>query len=74
MNQELFHEVYENATNVFRVYKSKKKGQQITCKDSLAYWIAYMAYNKGETQGRLDGFDMGHKHALNGTEVKMDYD
>jgi hypothetical protein len=64
MNDELYHEIYEEAAKLFRAHNSKVKGQMVSSADSFEYWIMYVAYQKGERSGYSDGYEDASDHNL----------
>jgi hypothetical protein len=70
MNDELFEEIYDAATKLFRTYNSKLKGQQASNMDNFDYWVMYVAYTKGEDRGYSEGYEDGTYHSMNsGREI-----
>lgn len=59
MNDELFEEIYDEATNLFRTYNNKVKGQQVSNMDNFEYWVMYVAYVKGFDKGFSEGYEDG---------------
>ena len=51
MNDELYEKLYEEGLKLFRDYQSRPKGQQITSKDNIDYWLIMVAYNRGCNDG-----------------------
>jgi hypothetical protein len=70
MNDELFEEIYDAATKLFRTYNSKLKGQQVSNMDNFDYWVMYVAYTKGEDRGYSEGYDDAIYRSMNsGREI-----
>jgi hypothetical protein len=64
MNDELFNEIFDRASILFREYQSKPKGQMISNMDNFDYWLMYVAYGKGFDNGFSDGYEDGTTDAI----------
>lgn len=47
MTEEEFEDIYEEAITQFAKYRHAIKGQQLSIRDNVHYWIASVAYQQG---------------------------
>lgn len=52
MNDELFEEIYQTATKLYRRHSNTIRGQIITPQDNFEYWLVLAAYNRGKDDGQ----------------------
>lgn len=57
--QDLYNEIFDEASLKFKNYRSRPKGQMLTAQDSFDYWLVMTAYKKGLSQGYKEGFADG---------------
>jgi hypothetical protein len=55
MNDELYNEVFDRASKLFREYQSKPKGQMVSNMDNFDYWMTMVAFDIGYRDGYADG-------------------
>ena len=48
MNEELFEEIYQTATKLYKRHMNTIRGQIITPEDNFEYWLIMVAYNRGK--------------------------
>lgn len=70
MNDELYNEIFDRASKLFREYQSKPKGQMVSNMDNFDYWMVLVSFGEGFDKGYSEGYEDGTNDILkSGREI-----